>query len=134
MCVCNSKVVMNAAHGRSPSSPAATPMPMISSAMKAKISAFACQMSIRSSLPIDQAIRAVASSAHRWNAQPPTRCAAAEMTQTITTLIRATPMAAAGPGGSRWANGATSQSYSAPGLFMFSPTLSDAEVHDPRNG
>ncbi len=63
-----------------------------------------------SSLPIDQAISAVASSAHRWNAQPPTRCAAAEITHTITTLISATPIAAAGPGGSRWAKGATNQS------------------------
>ena len=71
---------------------------MISSAMNAKISAFGCQMSISSSLPIDQAISAVASNAHRWKAQPPTRCAAAEITHTIAILMSATPMAAAGPG------------------------------------
>ena len=59
--------------------------------MNAKINALACQMSISSSLPIDHAISAVASRAQRWNAHPPTRCAAAEITHTIAMLISATP-------------------------------------------
>ena len=95
--------------------------------------AWACQMSISSSLPITQVSAAHANSINA--ASPSHRSPGRRPRATTTTALSSpTPIAAADENGSSREVGAMRSSYIAPGLFMFSPTLSDADVHEPSSG
>ena len=114
--------------------PAVHPTISTSSSRNGNSNACACQMSMSISLPIDQESAAAASSIQRCMLHPPMWRLAIEIPMIDAMLSAPTPIAAPGPGRSVRANGAISRSYSAPGLFMFSPTDSDADVHEPSSG
>ncbi len=128
------RLAMPTMNGLIQRSPAANPQHITSSAQNGRISAWGCHASKSSSLPIDHASPADRAVTRTRARPPPARCAAHAAPTMAAMLATMTPTANPTLGPPMRTKGARTSNHSGPGLLMFRPAVSDADVHVPRNG